>query len=89
MPADPEALRETHRRMLGLILGEEPGGPPADGADPSILSALIELRSAVARIKASIVGGASETSRPPAIGNETLCNTNIRARGSQSNTITT
>ena len=64
VPADPEALRQTHRRMLDLILGEEPGGPPADGADPSILDALVELRSAVARIKASIAGEASRNSRP-------------------------
>lgn len=47
LPADPEALRETHRRMLDLILGEEPGGP-------GLRNALAELRSAVAQIKKAV-----------------------------------
>ena len=57
VPADPEALRETRRRMLDLILGEEPGGRAAGGAGRSLRSALAELRSTVARTKAAIADG--------------------------------
>ena len=61
VPADPEALRETHRRMLGLILGEEPGvssfrlaDQPPD-LDDAAGKALAELREITAQIKESIV----------------------------------
>ena len=74
VPADPEALRQTHRRMLGLILGEEPDSP-------SLQSALAELRSTVAQIKAAIAGGAPETAAP-GNGDVPLCPTltHINAR---------
>ncbi len=62
VPADPEALRETHRRMLGLILGEEPGvssfrlaDQPPDPGGAAAGEALAELRETTAQIKESIV----------------------------------